>query len=254
MKVLLILVDGMRGDSFENCKAAKEFMKKSAYTLNAKTVMPSATLPCHMSLFHSVDPMRHGTTTNTYTPPVRPIKGLCEMISAENKRNAFFYNWEQLRDLSRPSAQTFSYYISQSRVGNDIANQILTDAAISHLEKYDIDFTFLYLGVLDIIGHNSGWMSPEYFAEVDKSWAEIDRIVSTLPDDYTVIVTADHGGHDRTHGTEMPEDMTIPVFIKGKDFTPGEILGNVSIKDIAPTVAKLLGVPANEEWEGVALF
>ena len=46
MKVLLILVDGMRADSFENCKSAQAFMKKSAYTLNAQTVMPSVwTLP-----------------------------------------------------------------------------------------------------------------------------------------------------------------------------------------------------------------
>ena len=51
--------------------------------------------------------------------------------------------------------------------------------------------------------------------------------------------TADHGGHDRTHGTDSPEDMTIPFIIKGKDFKAGEKLENVSIKDIAPTVAKL---------------
>ena len=34
--------------------------------------------------------------------------------------------------------------------------------------------------------------------------------------------TADHGGHDRTHGTDSPEDMTIPFIIKGKDFKAGE--------------------------------
>ena len=34
--------------------------------------------------------------------------------------------------------------------------------------------------------------------------------------------TADHGGHDRTHGTDSPEDMTIPFIIKGKNFKVGE--------------------------------
>ena len=34
--------------------------------------------------------------------------------------------------------------------------------------------------------------------------------------------TADHGGHDRTHGTGSPEDMTIPFIIKGKNFKVGE--------------------------------
>lgn len=65
--------------------------------------------------------------------------------------------------------------------------------------------------------------------------------------------TADHGGHDRTHGTDSPEDMTIPFIIKGKDFKAGEKLENVSIKDIAPTVAKLLDIAPDQAWEGKSL-
>jgi len=110
MKTLLILVDGMRPDAIENMPAVQELMKKSTYTLDARTVMPSVTLPCHVSLFHSVDPERHGTTTNVYAPQVRPIKGLCEVLSDHGKKNAFFYDWEQLRDLTRPGSLTFSYF------------------------------------------------------------------------------------------------------------------------------------------------
>ena len=65
--------------------------------------------------------------------------------------------------------------------------------------------------------------------------------------------TADHDGHDRTHGTDSPEDMTIPFIIKGKDFKVGEKLENVSIKDIAPTVAKLLDIAPDQAWEGKSL-
>lgn len=65
--------------------------------------------------------------------------------------------------------------------------------------------------------------------------------------------TADHGGHDRTHGTDSPEDMTIPFIIKGKDFKAGEKLENVSIKDIAPTAAKLLDIVPDQAWEGKSL-
>ena len=68
MRTLLILVDGMRPDALKNLDTAQDIIQKSAYTMDAKTVMPSVTLPCHMSLFHSVDPSRHGTTTNTYAP------------------------------------------------------------------------------------------------------------------------------------------------------------------------------------------
>ena len=88
MKVLLISVDGMRPDALPKVKNAQNIISKSAYNMNARTVIPSVTLPCHMSLFHSVDPGRHGTTTNTYMPQVRPVNGICEVLLKNGKRSA----------------------------------------------------------------------------------------------------------------------------------------------------------------------
>ncbi len=94
MKTLLILVDGMCPDALSDLPLAQKYISRGASTMQAKTVMPSVTLPCHISLFHSVDPSRHGTTTNDYAPQVRPVKGLCEVLAAAKKRCAFFYDWE----------------------------------------------------------------------------------------------------------------------------------------------------------------
>ena len=66
MRTLLILVDGMRPDSLAEIATAQKIIAGAKSTMAARTVMPSVTLPCHVSLFHSVDPDRHGTTTNTY--------------------------------------------------------------------------------------------------------------------------------------------------------------------------------------------
>ena len=250
MKVLLILVDGMRSDSLFGIDTVEKFMKKSSYTLDAETVMPSVTLPCHLSLFHSVDPSRHGTTTNTYAPQVRPVVSLCNLLAKAGKKCAFFYNWEELRDLSRPGALAYSYYVSGKMHGHYESNAMVTDEATKYISKYDVDFTFLYLGAVDSIGHKFGWMGEEYLEAVKKSWDEIDKIVNTLSDDYTVLITADHGGHDRTHGTDMPQDMIIPLFALGADFAPGANLGRVNIMDIAPTVVKLMGVEADGDWDG----
>ena len=76
-KVILISVDGMRPDGFLACKNPyiEQMMQKSYYTLDGTTVLPSVTLPCHMSLFHSTPPQRHGITTNLYQPMARPIDG-----------------------------------------------------------------------------------------------------------------------------------------------------------------------------------
>lgn len=254
MKVLMILVDGMRPDSIDDIESAGRMIRESASTMAAATVMPSVTLPCHMSLFHSVDPSRHGTTTNTYAPQVRPVVGLCEVLARYEKTCAFFYDWEELRDLTRPGSLRRSFFLSGYRMGFAEADRCVTDAAIASLADEKPDFMFLYIGNPDEVGHRYGWMSDAYKEAVRGAWKEIDRVMEALPDDYTVIILADHGGHDRSHGTALPEDMTIPVVIRGKDFEAGSKLNDVSILDVAPTVVRLLGVPADREWEGKSLL
>ena len=254
MRTLLILVDGMRPDALKNNARAQRMIRKSTSSMDAQTVMPSVTLPCHMSLFHSVDPARHGTTTNTYAPQVRPIRGLCEVLEAAGKRCAMFYNWHQLRDLVRPGSLVYSTFCKGSVLGWEKANDLVTDATIQCLAGDPVDFAFTYLGYLDEAGHADGWLSDLYYEALENSWKNIDRIVEALPEDYSVIVIADHGGHDRTHGTEMPEDMTIPVIAWGAPFQPGKTFESASILDIAPTIAKLLGVAPDGDWEGKSLL
>ena len=254
MKVLLILVDGLRPDALEGIPATEALKKRATYTMQGSAVMPSVTLPCHMSLFHSVDPQRHGTTTNTYAPQVRPIRGLCEVLSANKKRSAFFYSWSPLRDLVRPGSLTYSCFYKGGDIGYDKANAKLTDQAIECLQYGEPDFVFLYLGDTDEVGHKYGWMSEEYMASVKSSFADIERVMQTLDDSWSVIITADHGGHGRHHGTDMPEDMTIPMLFIGDRFAKDKPVENVSIMDIAPTVAALMGVEPDAEWEGKSLI
>ena len=254
MKTLVIIVDGMRPDALIKTENANYLLENSKYTLNARTVTPSVTLPCHMSLFHSVDPSRHGTTTNVYTPNVRPINGLCEVLLNSKKTCAFFYNWEEIRDLARPNSLAFSYFFKGRLFGYDKANDIITDAAVNYLTKNETDFTFLYLGFTDMAGHNYGWMSDEYMKAMENSFANITKLYEKLPDDYVIIVTADHGGHDRTHGTELNEDMIIPIMVLSKNEKIDLDFNDASIKDIAPTVTKFLGVYPDEEWEGKSLL
>ena len=116
------------------------------------------------------------------------------------------------------------------------------------------DFCFLSMVETDEKGgHDSGWMTDTYMDYIRRAMDHVQRVVEAVDKEYTVIVTADHGGHDRTHGTELPEDMTIPMFFYGEQFAPGKALPNVSLLDLAPTIADLLGVPHAPEWEGKSL-
>ena len=254
MKVLLILVDGMRPDSLVDIPQVEEMKKKTAYTMKADTVFPSVTLPCHMSLFHSVTPMRHGTTTNTHAPQVRPVKSLFDVLAANGKICGMFYSWAQLRDLCLPGSLARSSYWGGWRSGYEKATERLTEECITFLKEEQPDFTFLYLGAPDEAGHAYGWMGEEYLQSVRNSWEYIEKVLASLDEDWTVLITADHGGHDRIHGTELPEDMIIPFFALGKAFEPGKVLENVSILDYAPTITKLLSVKPDKDWEGKSLI
>ena len=102
-------------------------------------------------------------------------------------------------------------------------------------------------------GHDNGWMSDAYLDYINRAISNVKRVIEETKGEYTVIVTADHGGHDRAHGSDMDEDMTIPMVFYGSQFVPGKELGGVSILDIAPTIADIIGVPPAKEWEGKSL-
>lgn len=250
-KVILALVDGMRPDGLMQCghPFVNTLLEMSSYALDAKTVMPSVTLPCHMSLFHSVDPQRHGILTNTYTPQVRPIAGLADQLDLYGRKCAMFFTWEPLRDLTRPDHLHRALCINQHKTKN--ADRQIADAAIAYIREEEPDFLFLYLGNTDEEGgHDAGWMSETYLRVVHDAVGCIEDVYHQLPEGYTLVVCADHGGHDRTHGCDIPEDMTIPVLFCGAPFEKGRKMDGVSIKDIAPTIARLLEVPFAREWEG----
>ena len=254
-KVILIYVDGMRPDGFLACgnPYIEKMMESAYYTLDSKTVLPSVTLPCHMSLFHSVAPERHGITTNQYLPMARPINGLFEQLKNAKKNCAMYYGWEPLRDVARPASLKFAEYINAYT--EDSSDTALTDSALARIRKSKPDFVFLYMVETDEKGgHDSVWMTEEYLNRISIAVDNIKRVIEECGDEYIIIVTADHGGLDRTHGMEIPEDRTIPMFYFGKEFEAGKRFSGGSILDIAPTIAKIMDAASAEEWEGVSII
>lgn len=258
--VLLVSIDGLRADApaATDTPVLDALAARGTATYAARTVMPSVTLPCHMSMFHSVEPGRHGITTNTWTPQVRPVPGLLDVLHAAGRSTCAFWNWEQLRDLGRPGALDLSYYHRDCYA--PAGDTVLAARCAAHLAAEPVDFCFLYLGYVDACGHDHGWMSPEYLAAATNADAAVGLVLEALESagrlaGTAVIVTADHGGHERTHGTELPEDMLVPLIAAGPGIAAGSNgLGEVSILDVAPSVAALLHVATPREWMGRALF
>ncbi len=253
-KVLMILCDGMRPDAVELCghPFVSVLKNTSAYNSHAQTVFPSYTLPCHMSLFHSVEPFEHKTTENLYVP--FDGKGLFEQLRDNKKDTAMFYSWGELKDLYKPYSLCYCKFICETYIDSYRMTEMLTADCENFLNERKPDFAFLYLETTDGVGHTKGWGSDEYYKAANHSFMLIEQITKNIPEDYSVIVLADHGGHDFTHGTNDPIDMTIPIFIKTDSEIDEERFNNANIIDIAPTVCDMIGVPCSNEWKGKSLI
>ncbi len=254
-KVILISIDGMRPDGLKACgnPHLSELEKICSYTYNARSMTPSVTFPCHFSMTHSVTPQRHGILSNTYVPQVRPVEGIFEKIRASGGVSAMFYGWEPLRDIASPGSLKYATYIDSYT--DESVDTLLAKEADKLITERKPDFVFLYLVETDEKGgHDNGWMSEEYLRRISIAIDLVWGIIEKFGDEYSVMVMADHGGHDRTHGTELPEDMIIPLFFCGPDFRPGENVENASLLDIAPTIAAVMGINGDAEWEGRSLI
>ena len=250
-KVILISIDGMRPDGLLSSgnPYVGELEKMCTYTYTGEAMNPSVTFPCHFSMTHSVTPQRHGILTNTYVPQVRPVMGIFEKVKNAGGVSAMFYGWEPLRDIASPGTLKFSTYVNAYM--KESSDTVLTDEALRIIEENKPDFAFLYMVETDEKGgHDNGWMSEEYLRRISIAIDNVKRVIDAFGDEYSVIIMADHGGHDRSHGSTLKEDMTIPFFFFGKEFEAGKEVEGLSLLDIAPTIAHVLGIEPEQEWEG----
>jgi len=254
-QAMLILVDGLRPDALSaaRCPTLESLSSRGAWTLRASSVRPSVTLPCAFSMMHGVAPEAHFVTANRYEHAADRPPGLIELACAASLRCASFYNWEPLRDLSRPGAAALSFFYN-ARDSDLDADDVLVDEIVRLMPRYRPDFALVYLGTVDIAGHKHGWMSAAYLAQVNRVDRLVGRVLSAVSPATTVLLASDHGGHDHTHGDGIPEDMLIPWIIAGPGIRAGQcIRRQVSLIDTAPTLARVMNLEPAPAWTGRAV-
>jgi predicted AlkP superfamily pyrophosphatase or phosphodiesterase len=255
-KAVLFLIDGMRPDGLR--LADTPFMdgvlSRGSYTFNASSVMPTTTLPCHTSIFFSVAPSVHGVLANAWEGFTNPAPGLFEVIHQSGRAAASFYNWEPLRDLSRPGSLAASCFLRDVPDDDGQTDREISDAAAEWLAAHEWAFAFVYLHGTDKTGHRYGWMSENYLKAISNADRCVQHTARILPEDTLVIITSDHGGHDNTHHSDLREDMTVPFMVYGPGVPKAHpIAAHVGIVDIAPTIARFLDLAAPQSWEGRAI-
>jgi predicted AlkP superfamily pyrophosphatase or phosphodiesterase len=238
-KVAILSVDGLRADAFASVELPNLWglALRGAYTRNARTVMPSNTLPAHASMLSGQDPAVHRLTWDDYRPDQGHIgvPTVFSVAKAAGLHTAMVVGKKKLQHLAAPgSVDTFTL---TERGDKDVANEAIVQAAAG------FDLLFVHFPDVDLTGHAEGWMSAAYMAKLSELDETLGRLLAGLPPQTTVIVTSDHGGKDRHHGRDIPEDTTVPWIISGpRVVRRGALTCPVKEADTAATALWLLGL------------
>ena len=111
----------------------------------------------------------------------------------------------------------------------------------------------------DATGHSKRWGSAAYYAklaELDSFIGKIEQAVKDagIHDSTVFILSSDHGGVLWGHGFRSSRQRRIPMVVYGSNIKEGYVIPSpLSICDIAPTMAAILGLEVPPEWTGQVL-
>jgi predicted AlkP superfamily pyrophosphatase or phosphodiesterase len=140
----------------------------------------------------------------------------------------------------------------------------LIDQTVWLISSGDPDVVFCYQGNIDHVGHTWGFSPqvPEYMEAIrltDERIGEVIAAVGRRPkfteENWLFVVATDHGGIEKRHGGQSPEERTIPLIVAGGDIPKGmvsdAVIGQVAVP---ATVFRHLQVevPASWGWVGTA--
>jgi len=250
-RVLILSIDGFRPDAIEltPMRNLQALMSEGAYSLVAQTIYPSSTLPSHSSMLIGLCPDEHGVDWNDYYPWLGYANGtdIFDLAQAAGLRTVMVVGKEKLRQITEPESTDVFEFI------ND--RDTVIAARVAELIPQGFDLMFVHFPTPDWMGHEYGWLSPEQYSVLFRADEALQTILNALQsaglrEDTLIIVTADHGGHDTTHGTSQLEDVTIPWIIVGPGVRHMVLSSNINTTDTAATVAWAMGLSIPSEWDG----
>jgi len=274
-RVVVISIDGLRGDALQYMPATNALRARALWTDSMQTVVPSLTVPGHLSMFTGRDVTEFGITTNT----LDQAAGLALVINGATT----MFQWVKSnggtsaalvgKSLVPPSdLEQARAFFGIDEVLSVTANlDTLRDEAIALATRPNAPTLLLvHIPTVDFAGHDFGWIRPdattaaggdvlgvEYLSAVRGADVVVDAIWKALEQsvdagDVALVVTADHGGGHgegcvagmparREHCTAQLADRTIPFLLLAKGVTGRRLADRPTIMQIAPSVAKMLG-------------
>jgi predicted AlkP superfamily pyrophosphatase or phosphodiesterase len=245
-RVLIVSEDGLRGDAVEHLHLPwhEALWQHGSYSWKARTIRTASTLPAHAAMLSGYDVKDHGLTWNNWKPSRGYIRvpTIFEEAEEHGLKAAMFVGKFKLRHLAKPgTVEVFE------RPGYACKN-VAADAA-AYMVRAQPDVTFVHFSNPDDAGHARGWTSDAYRKAVSEDDRCLGVLLSALEkaglaEGTLVIVSADHGGHARSHTGAIAEDREIPWIARGPGVRSGyRIRGSISTLDTAATALDALGLP-----------
>jgi predicted AlkP superfamily pyrophosphatase or phosphodiesterase len=272
--VFIISIDGGKPAALNrsDMPVLQKLAVEGACTWTAQTIYPSITLPSHTSMLTGVAPEKHRILWNTWKPKAGVVQ--VPTIFSEARRQglstAMFVGKEKFRHLLQPgTVDEFDFDRAQANevvtavVGqlapmksDTVPARIVARHAAAYILRQQPALCFIHFTDTDDAGHRYGWGSPQQFrafADVDAALREVLEAIERagIVQQSVLIITADHGGHRKTHGSRRPDDMNIPWIAWGRNVKRNyTICQPVVTYDTAATALWVLDIPCAPSYDG----
>lgn len=251
--VILVSIDGGKPASIKKSKMPnlESIAREGSSTFEAETILPSKTLPSHTSMITGVSPAVHKIIWNSWIPfrGVVKVPTIFSIAKANGYSTALFATKTKFKHLNvKNSLDKFSLN-GQDAIG-------AAKLAADYLVEKNPNVLFVHLPDSDSAGHLRRWESNEQLKaleNVDKAIGILKKAIlnSLKGKTYALIITADHGGLGKSHGSSSYDDKTIPWITWGNIVKQGhDITLPVNTMDSAATVLWLLNLPTPKNLEG----
>ncbi len=247
--VVIVSFDGMRFDASRRAHAPNldRLRREGLEATSATTIQNTTTLPSHASMLTGSEQGAHGMDFDDFRPERGFIRVPTIFQTAHDAgfSTAMFVSKTKLRHIAVPgSLDVWSLpHWSCERVATAAAGYIVSAAP---------GITFVHFSEPDDAGHMHRWMSARYLAAIRRTDACLGTVIDAIErrrghDRVLLMVTADHGGHRRGHGTQRPIDLHIPWIAWGRSVRHGSFDTPMRTTDTAATALAALGL-ARPSW------
>ena len=234
--VLVVSIDALHPDALseKNSPTLHALMRSGRYTLAGQSVDPPKTLIAHTAMMTGLMPEENGKRDNDWKPGMSQVarETLFDDARRRGFRTAFYY-----------AKQKLGYLLSDAVDEHALARDDGIDLARAFFRKGGKRFVFLHVSGLEDAGTDSGWLSLEYLEEL----TDIDKELAPLLAEvckrgaYLVVVTSDHAGHERQHGTSHSDDYKLPLIVAADHVLPPLATGPFRITGLRNIVKQIGG-------------